>query len=332
MNTSHRRNGFTLVELLVVIAIIGILVGLLLPAVQAAREAARRTQCTNNLKQIGLAMHNYHDTYPKGVLPPGFQCLTEPAPGDRLHGPWAWGAYILPFSEQESLADQLSIGENDLFTARSVAGEGANKVLDFYVCPSDPHPDLNDQRTIWVANSSKVATSNYVGNAGTLPISGWMAHSCQSFDTPAKKATAFETTNGVLFPRSGIRFRDITDGTANTALVGERDYQDPHHGNHEAAVWSGHHISYANFAYNVVTTSIPINSGSEGEANGPDGSGDWWDGKYSAEDTDSWSSQHPGGAQFVRCDGSVNFVSETIDNDTFDNFCNREDGNPLGNF
>ena len=335
MNSLRRKEAFTLIELLVVIAIIGILVGLLLPAIQAAREAARRAQCTNNLKQIGLAFHNYHDTH--RVFPSGVLCGEE----HTWHGGWAWGAYILSYLEQDHLFDVLEVGAARLTTKIEL---GKTRV-EPYICPSDSNPEINTQRPLWEPNASwsPVGTSNYVGNAGTTPIRNTVGPGpshCAHEDTPANVANYMNYYTGVLFPRSGVQFRDITDGTTSTMLVGERDYQDSDHGNHEAAIWIGHierwHIEP--FLYNLVTIGTPslqinaadLSSGSPA-ANTPDcwpntACGD----PYGVTEADSWSSQHPGGAQFVRCDGSVQFLAETMDQDTFVNFCNRRDGTPLG--
>ena len=319
------RPGFTLVELLVVIAIIGILVGLLLPAVQAAREAARRMQCSNNLKQIGLAAHNYHDTFASNTLPPGHLCSST-------SGGWGWGAYLLRFSEQEALFAALNIGEELLVNF----GEPKNTPLDMYVCPSDPA--LGEQNP----NRGNHGHSNYVGNAGSLEMLANGQNPCGlssqlSSSDESKLRVEF---NGTLVPGAPISFRDITDGTANTFLVGERDTQDPEHGNHYAAIWTGvydngsppgsqNNQNNRARAASILTTAVyhvgdparqlTINAGEPGGAGGV--------GSYNQYD--SWSSQHPGGAQFVLADGSVHFVSETIDVATYQNYADRADGNPV---
>jgi len=179
----RRHSGFTLVELLVVIAIIGVLVALLLPAVQAAREAARRSSCSNNLKQIGLALHNYHDTYLS--MPPAW----IEANGERLH---AWGTFILPFIEEENVYEVLA---RDFGTARSnnnANGRGAR--IEAYRCPSSTLPDNG---------GGNRATSNYQSNKG--------GH----FDNGDK--------GGVFWNNSRVKFRDITDGTSNVIMVGETE-------------------------------------------------------------------------------------------------------------
>ena len=317
-----------------VIAIIGVLVGLLLPAVQAAREAARRTQCTNNLKQIGLAFHNYHDTYPKGSFPVGVLCEK---PGDNPNGGWAWGAYLLPFCEKEALAGGFSIGEL-LGRTHTGSNNGGESRIEMYLCPSDPHPEINNGRTQSKDYSVKSSTSNYVGNAGN----GLVSDDCSSKHfTAAEEAAVLAGNTGTVIPGAGVRFRDITDGTSNTFLVGERDFEDPHHGDHHAAVWLGLHnniLDRKGMLTHLMTYFDPadmdplyINAGDGAGLGNDEGLADTTNGnQIGGEPYDSWSSQHPGGAQFVLADGSVKFVTETIDNTTLSNLCARNDGSPVG--
>ncbi|HRX78605.1 MAG TPA: DUF1559 domain-containing protein, partial [Pirellulaceae bacterium] len=165
-----RVSGFTLVELLVVIAIIGILVALLLPAVQAAREAARRMQCGNNLKQIGLSMHNYHDTYK--TLPPGYLMKrTSPTVCLPNLNSWGWGALLLPFMEQSPLHDKLKVGDISIFQAGATPAllAAMNVSINSYRCPSDVAPDTNpnNQKRMSPWNNASgwtMARSNYVAN------------------------------------------------------------------------------------------------------------------------------------------------------------------------
>jgi len=170
MSQSRSRAGFTLVELLVVIAIIGILVALLLPAVQAAREAARRMQCGNNLKQIGIALHNYHDTYK--ALPPGWLTKrsnpTTCLPNENF---WHWGALILPFMEQQPLHQLLNVGNISLTQAGNTPAilAAMQQPIAGYRCPSDIGPTINTaNRKKWnpynAAAGRTQATSNYVAN------------------------------------------------------------------------------------------------------------------------------------------------------------------------
>ncbi len=185
---SLRRRGFTLIELLVVIAIIAILIALLLPAVQQAREAARRSTCKNNLKQIGLALHNYNDTHK--VLPPGWVSLTNVS-GDRRHG---WSAFILPFLDQVNLYNDINFEGQPTTGASSISGN----VIPAYLCPSDPTPGRNSS----------------LGNNGKLNYPA-----CIGDNSHADAQNG--PTDGCFYRNSDVRFRDVTDGLSNTLFVGE---------------------------------------------------------------------------------------------------------------
>jgi len=194
MKNRMSRRAFTLIELLVVIAIIAILIGLLLPAVQKVREAAARTQCMNNMKQMGLALHNYHDS--NGVLPKGFSTYTSAAP---YEGAWSWMAQILPYVEQDNAYRQ----------AKTFATSGGSNWYAWYnptcslkmkvfTCPADPRgTQVYPGPPAGIADQ---ALTTYLGNSGTT-------------------ATKFD---GVLFKDSKLTLVQITDGTSNTILVGER--------------------------------------------------------------------------------------------------------------
>jgi len=330
------RTGFTLIELLVVIAIIGILVGLLLPAVQQAREAARRSVCTNNLKQIGIALHNYNDAY--GTFPPGIQCGFAENNG----GGWAWSSFILQFMEEVTLASTLNVG-NSSTTSPAALSAGLTNIAT-YRCPSDTAPDRNHERGRYMGRNTAwdCATSNYVGNAGTVRLNnrhGNPGH-CYHDDNASNLLGYTDTYTGVLFMRIKLPLSKITDGLSNTFLVGERDYESSEHGNHEAANWLGQHR--ANFwtgphAYNFLTifdkanSNLQINDYDPALPNNvpdtwPVSSGNPWHGTAA----DSWSSAHPGGAQFVMCDGSVKMVLDSISDSTLADACHRSDGNVLG--
>jgi prepilin-type N-terminal cleavage/methylation domain-containing protein len=200
------RGAFTLVELLVVIAIIGVLVALLLPAVQAAREAARRSQCSNNLKQMGLAFHNYHDTHK--VFPPAFINV-----GPNWH--WGWGSFILPYIEQGPLHDVLAPGDNSRGVTQNDGPNARPELqtrLGVYRCPSDANARATNIHRTW---NGEFGLSNYVINEAASP---WI---------PAP---------GTAFARAGspASFSTIIDGSSNTLLVGERASRD-----HVAAQWMG---------------------------------------------------------------------------------------------
>lgn len=276
---SSARTGFTLVELLVVIAIIGILIALLLPAVQAAREAARRMSCSNNLKQIGIALHNYHDAM--GVFPTG---IVATMPPNRPK--WGWAALILPYMEQGALHESTDVKGVGLFP-QITAAVGGNAALDAnlktvisgYRCPSDTTDDLlgTDSATGRVFDYGgaqyEAPVSNYIGSAGL-------------YDQPA-------ANNGVLFANSIVAFRDILDGTSNVIAVGERSNE--HWKGPGTWLGAADLLNDSNGIYHTIGhVRYPINDPAP------------------ANCRDGFSSYHPGGAMFVFCDGSVHFLSETI--------------------
>lgn len=204
-NHDTRQAGFTLVELLVVIAIIGILVALLLPAIQSAREAARRSQCFNNLKQMGLALQNYHDTY--ATFPPAFI---------NRQG-WMLNTYLLPYMEQAALYDELNTRDPmDLATPATL--NLARTVISGFVCPSDAWTVPTQSK--YAINGYTIAMGNYLGVMGP-----------QDFRCSANGATV----NSVFFMNSSIKMRDITDGTSNTFACTERATN----GKCRGGVWTG---------------------------------------------------------------------------------------------
>jgi len=277
-----KRRGFTLVELLVVIAIIGVLVALLLPAVQAARESSRRMKCGSNLRQIGLALQNYHDVNKR--FPSGFT---------RFHS-WGWAVMIMPFIEQGNLHSQLAAASNNW----GPVNEGANPALltvlqtkiPSYRCPSDNSPDLNGKRLV---GGRQFGLSNYAAVNGSLLFQ----HLGEWYDaesTPGNPST-YVGGNGVIFMDSKIELRDITDGASNTLLCGEREYKF-----HNAAVWAGTTNAqggYSNRHYNISTAGY-TDLGRDHKINGLN--------------ANAYGSHHPGGAQFAFCDGSVHFLAQNL--------------------
>ena len=199
---SGRRRAFTLIELLVVIAIIGVLIALLLPAIQKVRDAANRAGCLNNLKQIGLALHHYHDA--QGSFPPAYVRIFEGPQPDQTTAPgWGWASFLLPFLEQEPLARQID---------RTVRVEDSRydrlriTLLRVFVCPSDRSTGVFMVQTLFDDDLALAATNSYAASYGTggeigeQPFSG----------------------NGAMCANSQVAIKDITDGTSSTLAVGER--------------------------------------------------------------------------------------------------------------
>jgi prepilin-type N-terminal cleavage/methylation domain-containing protein/prepilin-type processing-associated H-X9-DG protein len=278
----RRRFGFTLIELLVVIAIIAILIALLLPAVQQAREAARRTQCKNNLKQLGLAIHNYHDTFL--CFPP--QMLNVDTNNDRR---WGWGVSVLPYVDQKALYDALNPNGRQIPGA-DTDYNGAKLLrqpLAVFVCPSDAgsstnqfHPSANNATT-----TNWYDKSNYVCNQQVMRYRAGFGGPC-------------------------FQMRDITDGTTNTLLLGERRLDPNPRRRYVGAIMWGTSQGTGDSA-NVFHAGHPINTGrdciAEGDCNDYDAdAGDTTRTRFAA------SSLHVGGAHFAMADGSVQFLSENI--------------------
>ncbi len=230
MTRSNKTAGFTLVELLVVIAIIGILVGLLLPAVQAAREAARRMQCSNNLKQLGLAMHNYHDTHK--VFPLNMAGGGQNGGATCTSGFYSWLTYLLPQIEQGNLYNQINFSVemadagscHNVFDASisssHVNAAAASTIISTFLCPSDPGGHSNAV----VMGSSNPASDNYAGNAGWPSWSEGLAGERRAPNAPYNGVISLGTpaVNVPWHPRRGIRFADVTDGLSNTTAISER--------------------------------------------------------------------------------------------------------------
>lgn len=311
------RTAFTLVELLVVIAIIGILIALLLPAVQAAREAARRSQCLNNLKQIGLALHNYHDTHK--CFPPGYQgdprnenagCGTVDCPGTATTGlGWGWAVFILPYVEQASLYDGLWVNRGQAVCDHPTGAQLAlatsggrdqpalqRTILTAYICPSATDPELNYGRA-WTSNN-KYGKSNYKGVCGV----DW-----NGVNATTGLAGIFRN----IYTDRCARMSDVLDGTTNALAIGEtfNNRQNtgatspdvpisPRFAAYYGGIWLG--IAPDTRAAGCVGQLAPAPSTFAVNGNS----------------INAFGSLHPGGAQFCLADGSCRFISENADQDT----------------
>jgi prepilin-type N-terminal cleavage/methylation domain-containing protein/prepilin-type processing-associated H-X9-DG protein len=346
MTRSKKRQGFTLVELLVVIAIIGILVALLLPAVQAAREAARRMQCSNKLKQLVLACHNYHDTYKS--FPSGYLVKRNPVRSSNpnsiqtTNAYWSWGALVGRFIEGSAQVDAMNIGNTwldnggnaDALAIHAVGGGTeilitANKT---FRCPSDVGPALNgpvanpNARPLDNGTPIATSTSNYVAANSAFDVA-WNG--------------GVTSAQGLFRQDFALSFRDMIDGSSNVIALGERRWQvKTTAGAIEivgaANVWGLRDTGSVapvglDVLADVLSSSIcTINNKAPGVVK-----------------RRGFSSQHPGGAQFALADGSVRFISETIEtigfnaagindqttvNSTFEYLLAIGDGNPVGDY
>jgi len=343
--SQRRRTAFTLIELLVVIAIIAILVSLLLPAVQQAREAARRSQCKNNLKQLALAIHNYHDV--SGMFPIGGTGHDENNPQI------SWQVRVLPYLDQAPLFNQLDLGG----TLASSSYSGGNHrrvpfqilsngkqfretILPVTKCPSDPFGSI---RNGW-------ALGSYGGSSGSQlnPSNRHTGVSCAPYTNFAKKTTEWGDSiqrsdiSGIISRRgAAIRIADATDGASNTILIGEviPMCTDPDGGAAERGAW----VSSRTVCNALGSTITPINDftscrvmGDSRRTNYPTCATHVSGNAYPET---AWNfafgfrSSHTGGAHFALADGSVRFLSENIDHaGAYQRLGDRADGEVIGEY
>ena len=338
-----RASGFTLVELLVVIAIIGILIALLLPAVQAAREAARRMQCTNNVKQLALGVLNYESS--NKVFPPGGSYGIE---GSTPYGV-SWLVHILPFCEQNGIYERMDVvGEGDYgcYAPFNVDNEAAlkNQEFDFLRCPSSPLPvngvnfpneyQKNDPNYGKFANNQPYQGSNYTGiSGGGLPPSAGGTYADTRSKGSSSVAAGYIGAGGILIRLTPQKVGSVTDGLSNTMVVGEqsdwciaingekRDCRsDCGHGFYMGPAPLPTDLNDRDFNLTCVINRLNEKSfAATGVASncGPNR---------------SIQSAHPGGATVGFADGSVHFLNEDIEVNTLYNMANRADGQILGEY
>jgi prepilin-type N-terminal cleavage/methylation domain-containing protein/prepilin-type processing-associated H-X9-DG protein len=338
-----RQRGFTLVELLVVIAIIGVLVALLLPAVQAAREAARRMSCSNNLKNLGLASLNFHDVkkhFPQSIPQWGDErrtvdCATsnavtnvpEPEPPMGMNGK-GWIVDIFPQFEQQAAYDRIVANYSGKFAARANAGRGMGDMdirdivstqLPILTCPSDESSRPSDgQQWYWDQQPGTItATTSYKGCVGDTLLSVDAVPCSRTVDPPATPTSGSPDTHSTMsyngiFARASywvpIDLKMVGDGTSNTFLAGENvvfvDY-------HSAAYFSDGDWATCSIPVNYIPVHLP-----ESEFKSPNFS----------KAVRGFKSLHPGGAQFAMCDGSVHFIQESIDTASYRALSTRDGG------
>jgi prepilin-type N-terminal cleavage/methylation domain-containing protein/prepilin-type processing-associated H-X9-DG protein len=314
MSTAKKagRSGFTLIELLVVIAIIAVLIALLLPAVQQARESARRTSCRNNLKQLALALHNYHDTH--SVLPFG---------GAREGS--AWSAMLLPQIEQGNLYSSITTwGEgsgdaknwgNSSGTNTQAKTVACETMIAAFRCPSAAIPEHLDERG--VGGGYRIANrvpACYIANA-------WGTGGNMDDDSGSALAT-WSNSDGIFAFEQSRRFRDVTDGTSNTVMLGEvlpiltntsKTVDEPVWPNGILDHWyigGDDYDDISDLSEMMGSTGVQMKKNFEA----------------------AYGSQHPGGVHVALADGSVRFVSENIDLNVWSYLGSRADGTPVGDF
>ena len=318
-----RRRGFTLIELLVVIAIIAVLIALLLPAVQQAREAARRTQCKNNMKQLGLAVHNYHDVFNK--FPIGTRYSTA-APN--------WRVGVLPYLDQAPLFNQLNFAGS--FNGAAYTGNTilSNLFLTVYKCPSSVLPG-NASSGNFSQNAQNGMLHDYVGISGATPDPAGRTSVC----SPQHRYGGITCINGLLPPNASTAMRDVIDGTSNVMIIAEQsgpvgtnDLRANYYGG-----WGGFTIAGSGTPSTATLTSWDSNTDTWGTgittvryATNPKTTATGMDEVYDMNT--ALTSSHSGGINILMTDGAVRFISDNLNFTTLTSLASKDDGAVLGEF
>jgi prepilin-type N-terminal cleavage/methylation domain-containing protein/prepilin-type processing-associated H-X9-DG protein len=295
------RGAFTLVELLVVIAIIGVLVALLLPAIQAAREASRRSQCSNNLKQIGLALLNFEQSHKR--LPPGARYSPD---GNRRGSIFL---FLLPYLEETALSSSIDLKSKNLDKDVAKDANIRSQIVATFICPSDNHEGVYLGSALHNYAASRGPTALYANPDCSCPLPAeWASLISAPLDDPKNFAGPFTRVG------STTKLSQITDGVSKTIYFGEVR---PNCSEHSRVGWA-----FTNNGNGYCTTLIPINydTCNEEAADACARSCNW-------TTEVGFKSAHSGGAQFLLGDGSVHFVPESIDHRTYQNLGAKNDGN-----
>jgi prepilin-type N-terminal cleavage/methylation domain-containing protein len=315
------RRGFTLIELLVVIAIIAILIALLLPAVQQAREAARRSTCKNNLKQLGLAMHNYHDTH--RTFPPGAVWYgIGSAPEDGRHADWGttWVVQVLPFMDQANLYNNYNMSLN----ARSANASTTNSVLQAkipsLICPSQPGVDRSNL-TQDFNGFSKITYAASVGAGSTMTRSDYTNPNRRGFFSAVAQ--------------NGAKIRDVTDGSSNSIMLSEIVVSISTGDDKGAWGWCTGALFSGRNNNGILTPNAKVYDATPYSSNNT--SDNNFNRRNNPDRTGTLSGQaarsfHVGGVHATMGDGAVRFLSENIDQNTYLNLLSISDGNVIGEF